>query len=59
MSAFAPDVADGPLLDELASYAGLPIWLVVDRDARRRPHVAAFVEIRRAELESTDRRASP
>jgi DNA-binding transcriptional LysR family regulator len=29
----------------------LPVWLVVDRDARKQPHIAAFVEVLRAELE--------
>ena len=29
----------------------LPVWLVVDRDARKQPHVAAFVEMLRNELE--------
>ena len=28
----------------------LPVWLVVDRDARRQPHIAAFFEILRAEF---------
>jgi DNA-binding transcriptional LysR family regulator len=30
---------------------GLPVWLVADRDARKQPHVAAFLEQLRAELE--------
>lgn len=29
----------------------LPVWLVVDREARKQPHVAAFIELLRAELE--------
>lgn len=32
----------------------LPVWLVVDRDARKQPHIAAFFEILRAELERDD-----
>ncbi len=34
----------GPELPEL------PVWLVVERDARKQPHVAAFVEALRAEF---------
>jgi DNA-binding transcriptional LysR family regulator len=29
----------------------LPVWLVVGRDARKQPHIAAFVEVLRAEFE--------
>jgi len=40
----------------------LPVWLVTARDARKQPHIAAFTEILRAELERADqppRRAPP
>jgi len=32
----------------------LPVWLVADRDARKQPHVAAFLELLRAELERAE-----
>jgi DNA-binding transcriptional LysR family regulator len=28
----------------------LPVWLVVERDARKQPRVAAFIELLHAEL---------
>jgi DNA-binding transcriptional LysR family regulator len=39
-----------PVLPE-TELPGLPVWLVVDRDARKQPHVAAFLELLRPELE--------
>jgi len=33
----------------------LPVWLVVDRDARKQPHIAAFFETLRGEFERADK----
>jgi DNA-binding transcriptional LysR family regulator len=51
--AVLPVVAAAPLLAVLpgTELPSLPVWLVVGRDARKQPHVAAFVEMVRAEFE--------
>lgn len=50
-----PLVVAAPLLALLpgTELPGLPVWLVVDRDVRKKPHVAAFVETLRHELDGT------
>ena len=47
-----PAVTAGGLVPVLpqTELPALPGWVVVPRDARKQPHIAAFVEILRAEL---------
>jgi DNA-binding transcriptional LysR family regulator len=37
----------------------LPVWLVVDRDAHKQPHIAAFFDVLRAELVRAQRSDVP
>jgi len=48
-----PVVSAGTLVAVLpeTQLPGLPVWLVADRDARKQPHIAVFIEALRAELE--------